>query len=280
MQMLLPFGVFLRTRRNCRAASLVAPLVEWYARTNSDSMTRRIIGKIPHSLSIRTDDADRAVPVGGSVCDPALRAHAGNSGRSWSNPAGFVHRDSDRQFALHSVSVALAAASLSPASRRSATCVGFKQVAQSQDEAEFVLETFQSVVAQLQEQRKELEQLSVEARERASSAEKFSERIVASLPSGLIAFDGAGLSMAVNTPGRTLLDVTGAHLGSRTKRLLADHASCRRWSAIVSNAERFTGVRKWRRERHEGELRRLGATIAPIELPAGTWTERRVLSVD
>ena len=37
----------------------------------------------------------------------------------------------------------------------------------AQDEAEFVLETFQSVVAQLQDQRKELEQLSAEARERA-----------------------------------------------------------------------------------------------------------------
>src|SRR4030095_11509352 len=69
----------------------------------------------------------------------------------------------------------------------------------SQDEAEFVLETFQSVVAQLQEQRKELE--------------KFSERIVASLPSGLIAFDGAGLSMAINTPGRELLEVNRGGLG-------------------------------------------------------------------
>ena len=36
----------------------------------------------------------------------------------------------------------------------------------SQDEAEFVLETFQSVVAQLQEQRKELERLSEQAAER------------------------------------------------------------------------------------------------------------------
>src|SRR6185436_13174767 len=55
------------------------------------------------------------------------------------------------------------------------------ELLKSQDEAEFVLETFQSVVSQLQEQRKELEQLSAEARERATSAEKFSERIVASL---------------------------------------------------------------------------------------------------
>src|SRR5215204_951066 len=72
------------------------------------------------------------------------------------------------------------------------------QMLKSQDEAEFVLETFQSVVAQLQEQRKELEQLSKQASKRADSAEKFSERIVASVPSALIAFDGAGHSMVIN----------------------------------------------------------------------------------
>src|SRR5215204_5144855 len=98
------------------------------------------------------------------------------------------------------------------------------QMLKSQDEAEFVLETFQSVVAQLQEQRKELELLSADARERANSAEKFSERIVASLPSGLIAFDGAGMSMAINTPGRTLLEVDGTALGETYEQLLGAHA--------------------------------------------------------
>src|ERR1700750_1900218 len=42
------------------------------------------------------------------------------------------------------------------------------------DEADFVLETFQSVVQQLQEQRTALEKLSAEARDRANSAERFS----------------------------------------------------------------------------------------------------------
>src|SRR6185503_3922411 len=97
------------------------------------------------------------------------------------------------------------------------------ELLKSQDEAEFVLETFQSVVAQLQEQRKELELLSAEARERANSAEKFSERIVASLPSGLIAFDAAGLSMAINTPGRTLLEVDGGALGESYQQLLGSY---------------------------------------------------------
>jgi signal transduction histidine kinase len=140
-------------------------------------------------------------------------------------------------------------------------------VARSQDEGEFVLETFQSVVAQLQEQRKALEQLSLEASERASSAEKFSQHIVASLPSGLIAFDGAGLSMVVNMPGRTLLGVDGRALGESYETLLTDHAEL---SQMVGDClKRGTLYRRSEVEArtHEGQLRRLGATIAPIELP-------------
>src|SRR6266403_927583 len=71
-------------------------------------------------------------------------------------------------------------------------------IQKSTDEATFVLETFQTVVAQLQEQRKELEKLSALARQRADSAEKFSERIIASVPSGLLAFDANGQSMVLN----------------------------------------------------------------------------------
>lgn len=137
----------------------------------------------------------------------------------------------------------------------------------SQDEAEFVLETFQSVVAQLQEQRKELQQLGAEASERASSAEKFSEHIVASLPSGLIAFDAAGHSLVVNTPGRTLLGVDGRALGESYETLLADHVEL---SEMVGDClKRGTLYRRSEVEArtHDGQLRRLGATIAPIELP-------------
>lgn len=141
------------------------------------------------------------------------------------------------------------------------------QMLKSQDEAEFVLETFQSVVAQLQEQRKELEQLSAEASERATSAEKFSERIVASLPSGLLAFDANGLSIAVNTPGRTLLEVNGNVLGESYGQLLAGHSEL---ASMVGDCLQ-TGTLYRRTEieamSSSGKLRRLGATVAPIELP-------------
>jgi signal transduction histidine kinase len=141
------------------------------------------------------------------------------------------------------------------------------QILKSKDEAEFVLETFQSVVAQLQEQREELERLSEQARERASSAEKFSERIVASLPSGLIAFDGSGLSMAINTPGRTLLEVNGNALGESYDKLLSRYEEL---SALVGDCLKNGTL--YRRTEIEvvmlnGQVRRMGATIAPIELP-------------
>ncbi len=140
-------------------------------------------------------------------------------------------------------------------------------VTKSQDEAEFVLETFQSVVAQLQEQRQELEKLSAQARERASSAEKFSERIIASLPSGLIAFDGSGVSMAINPPGRTLLEVEGEGLGESYQRLFRRYEEL---GVMVGDClEKGTLYRRTEIEvlSQSGQARRLGATIAPIDLP-------------
>ncbi len=139
----------------------------------------------------------------------------------------------------------------------------------SKDEGEFVLETFQSVVAQLQQQRKALEQLSAQASKRADSAERFSERIVASVPSGLIAFDGSGRSMVINAPGRALLEVDGAALGQPVASLL---------KGIPHLAELVEDCLKtgklYRREEIEAftsdnHPRKLGATVAPIDLAGG-----------
>jgi nitrogen fixation/metabolism regulation signal transduction histidine kinase len=136
----------------------------------------------------------------------------------------------------------------------------------SKDEAGFVLETFQSVVAQLQTQRKELETLSAQASERADSAERFSERIVASVPSGLIAFDVSGRSMVINEPGRALLEVDGKALGQPAALLLKNAPKL---AEMVQQCLE-TG-RLYRREAidsttRDGWSRRLGATVAPIDL--------------
>lgn len=136
----------------------------------------------------------------------------------------------------------------------------------SKDEAEFVLETFQSVVAQLQDQRKALEQLSSQASKRADSAERFSERIVASVPSALIAFDGTGHSMVINAPGRVLLAIDGGALGQPVRTVLHKLPQL---AEMVEECLKSGNV--YRREEietvtAEQVARRLGATVAPIDL--------------
>jgi signal transduction histidine kinase len=136
----------------------------------------------------------------------------------------------------------------------------------SGNEGEFVLETFQSVVAQLQEQRKELERLTAQAGERADSAVRFSERIVASVPSGLIAFDANGHSTVINAPGRALLGVDGKALGQPAATILRNIPEL---ADMVTKCIQSGKV--YRREVIEvitpsGLKRQLGGTIAPIEL--------------
>lgn len=134
----------------------------------------------------------------------------------------------------------------------------------SQNEAAFVLETFQSVIAQLQDQQKELQRLSEQASQRADSAERFSDRIVASMPTGLIAFDDRGHATVMNGPAQELF---------KTGRAGNEH-----FASIFSNVPALaemveaclTTGRLFRREEIEpsnGADRdtRLGATVAPID---------------
>jgi nitrogen fixation/metabolism regulation signal transduction histidine kinase len=135
----------------------------------------------------------------------------------------------------------------------------------ARDEGEFVLETFQSVIAQLQAQQRTLETLSAQASERAASAQKFSERIVASVPSGLIAFDAQGEATMVNAPARSLLEADGDAEGKHLRALLS-HAP-----DLAEMVEHCLSTGElYRREEviatgAGGRTRRLGVTIAPID---------------
>ena len=134
----------------------------------------------------------------------------------------------------------------------------------SQNEAAFVLETFQSVVAQLQAQQQELERLTAEASQRADSAERFSERIVASMPSGLIAFDRSGKATVVNAPARALFDSQTSFEDEHFRTIFRDMPAL----ADMVDASLRAGQIFRRAEiesASETGLKRLGATIAPID---------------
>ena len=146
----------------------------------------------------------------------------------------------------------------------------------AQDESEFVLETFQQVVAQLRAKQRELERLSARAAERAATAEHFSERVVASLPSGLVAFNSEGRSTVVNAPARALLGIEGREGGEDFRRLLA------RAPELAEMVGRCLQTGElYRREEATatldgGRARRLGVTVAPID-PAPGGGSRGVL---
>jgi signal transduction histidine kinase len=133
------------------------------------------------------------------------------------------------------------------------------------DEGQFVLETFQTVVAQLQAQQRELEALSARDRARAATAERFSERIVASVPSGLVAFDANGLATVVNAPARALIEPDAEAEGRSVRELLraapdlAEMVERCLQTGEVYRREEVTAVGS------NGLVRRIGATVAPID---------------
>jgi signal transduction histidine kinase len=133
----------------------------------------------------------------------------------------------------------------------------------TQNEAAFVLETFQSVVAQLQSQQQELERLSAQASQRADSAERFSERIVASMPTGLIAFDLSGIATVANPPAHALFDNQAKLEGEHFRSIFGNVPALGDMvQACLDSGQLF------RREEIEATgsspPKRLGATIAPI----------------
>jgi signal transduction histidine kinase len=145
-----------------------------------------------------------------------------------------------------------------------------------QNEAAFVLETFQSVIAQLQEQQTELQRLSEQASQRADSAEAFSDRIVASMPTGLLAFDANGHATVSNGPARDLFHHSRIAPGQHFKTVFADFPAL----AEMVDACLSSG-RLYRREEIETTngaetAKRLGATVAPID-PASETGSRGAL---
>jgi PAS domain S-box-containing protein len=146
----------------------------------------------------------------------------------------------------------------------------------SGSEAEFVLETFQSVVAELQAQRLELERLSAHASARAASAERFNERIIASVPSGLIAFDASGIATVVNRPAAGLISSNGDDTGKSFRELLNGAPDL----AQVVERCLVSGEIFRREEIHavtfDGRQITIGATVAPIDTD-GTNSSRGVL---
>jgi PAS domain S-box-containing protein len=144
-------------------------------------------------------------------------------------------------------------------------------------ESEFVVETFQALIQQLQAKETELAQLHALERSRAERSERFSERLVANIPSGLVAINSKGLITSANKHALNLFSITGlaADFDNEVDAELLKQAIAYDlfFQAAPSMIELIsqclkTGMAFKREEveiaQAEGTPRRLGLSISPI----------------
>ena len=138
-------------------------------------------------------------------------------------------------------------------------------------EAEFVVETFQTVIGELQHKGRELEILTRLERERAERSERFSERVIAQMPTGLVVVDRSGRVTAANQSARDLfpalprqrVEAIGYERAfAEAPDLVRMVAGCLDRSASFHRREV-----EMRAEPGGGEVRWLGISVSPIGPP-------------
>lgn len=145
-------------------------------------------------------------------------------------------------------------------------------------ESEFVVETFQALIEQLQAKEKELAQLHAVERRRAERSERFSERLIANIPSGMVTIDSKG---EVTSANRYAQDIFGsfepAQEAVENGNQKARHKPACDYRIFFKSAPRMIALlaecmaeaKSFRREEvdvtdADGRVRHLGLSISPI----------------
>jgi signal transduction histidine kinase len=149
----------------------------------------------------------------------------------------------------------------------------------AKSESEFVVETFQALVERLQTKERELAQLHELERRRAERSERFSERLITNIPSGLVTIDSRGLVTSANYHAREIFGpvepdgkpVSTGALRNALRALAVDYRAF--FSAAPKMIEMvgdcLSQGTPFRREEVEvihtdGRVRHLGLSISPI----------------
>ena len=143
-------------------------------------------------------------------------------------------------------------------------------------ESEFVVETFQALVEQLQAKERELAQLHALERRRAERSERLSERLIANIPSGLVTVASSGAVTAVNAHALKILGarINTAQLYEPGTVMFAPGEDYRSFLRLSPRLVEMIGQcldtgHTFRREEvaltlEDGRTRHLGLSISPI----------------
>ena len=149
----------------------------------------------------------------------------------------------------------------------------------AKSESEFVVETFQALVEQLQAKERELAELHALERRRAERSERFSERLIANIPSGLVAVDSKGRVTTANPNAGRIFSGQASPTGELQPHgaeggLQASDVDYRQYFGSAPRlidllSECLSTGKPFRREEvdvtlEDGRVRHLGLSISPI----------------
>jgi signal transduction histidine kinase len=140
-------------------------------------------------------------------------------------------------------------------------------------ESEFVVETFQALIEQLHSKERELARLHALERRRAERSERFSERLIANIPSGLVTIDSAGTVTSANAQGLAIF-AAGEPVAKADGELVAVGVDYREFfrgapRMVELVGECLVGGAAFRREEvdvthSDGRVRHLGLSLSPM----------------
>ncbi|HEY7911115.1 MAG TPA: ATP-binding protein [Blastocatellia bacterium] len=152
------------------------------------------------------------------------------------------------------------------------------RASRAESESEFVVETFQALIEQLQEKERELADLHALERKRAERSERLSERLIANIPSGLVTIDSRGVVMLANShalrifeSGEPAHQIEARKIDTGLLSLSTDYRTFFHLSPRISFMvqECLDKATSYRREEVEltlpdGRVRNIGLSVSPI----------------
>jgi len=155
--------------------------------------------------------------------------------------------------------------------RSVATELSSGEAGESHDEGQFLLETFQDVVARLKEKEQELQTLHLLEKTRADETEALASDIIRSMTTGLVSFDPSGRVVVVNPAAEKIFGLEASGWRGRSfDEVLAGSPELRQWveEALSRGALHRRSQARYRLE--GGRTLHLGVSVIPLLSSGGT----------
>jgi PAS domain S-box-containing protein len=140
----------------------------------------------------------------------------------------------------------------------------------SEDEGQFLLSTFQDVVAKLKEKEKQLAEMHRLEKARADETEALATDIIQSMTTGLVSLDHAGRVVLVNPAAERIFGVDALSLkGKSFKEALPGSEALAEWMARALGEGSESLRRRVDYRRRSGESIHLGTSVLPLPSTEG-----------